>query len=145
MIKTIKSEVNNLIKKYNTNNPTDLCELLGYNLIFCDLPACQNGLYLEVYGKKTIIINNKVSNELRDFYIAHELGHSLLHERVNHYFLSQSTNLVSGRYEREADLFAVYLLMKNENFIEETLTKQDLSLKLGVPFYVIDNIVSVSA
>ena len=60
MIKTIKSEVNNLIKKYNTNNPTELSELLGYNLIFCDLPACQNGLYLEVYGKKTIIINNKV-------------------------------------------------------------------------------------
>lgn len=141
MIKTIKNEICKLINTYKTTNPVTLCDLLGYNLIFCDLPDCQNGFYINIHGKKTIVINNNCPAEFKDFYIAHEIGHSILHEKANYYFICESTNLVCGKFEREADLFAACLLTYNRHFFNESLTKQDLSFITGIPYYVIDNVV----
>lgn len=46
------------------------------------------------------------------FAVAHELGHFLLHRRVRKYFLCSRD--VRGFYERQADMFAVELLMPFE-------------------------------
>lgn len=51
---------------------------------------------------------------------AHELGHALLHEGHNALFLRERTDFVMERYEREADLFAGYLLLDGET-VEECL------------------------
>ncbi len=145
MFDTIKKEVYNLIEKFGTNNPAEICENLGYKLLFCDLPAIQNGFYLQVLDVKIIVVNSKIKSELSNFYIAHELGHAILHEKVNYYFICANTSLVSEKYEREADLFAATLLMQSVEFLGECLTKQDLSSQLGIPYNVVEKWNNLSA
>lgn len=143
MIRTIKNEIQNLIRRFGTNDPAEICLSLGINLLFCDLPAIQNGVYLEINNKKIIVINNRLPNETRNFYIAHELGHAVLHESVNYIFICQSTNFSCGKFEREADLFAALLLLSDCDCLAFCETKEDLSRTVGIPLYVLNEVQNI--
>ena len=55
-------------------------------------------------------IDSALNGRKARFVCAHELGHSLLHKNLNRIFMDVNTNMVTSRYENEADRFAVDLL-----------------------------------
>ena len=116
--RTIKS----ITERYGTCDPYIICDILGISVIKTELPSSTNGFFISLSGRKAIVINSALSGDIEKYCLAHELGHALLHEKLNWAFLSQNTYFVTTKFEREADLFAAYLLLGMP-------TKEDLQNK----------------
>ena len=50
--------------------------------------------------------------------MAHELGHAIMHRKLNCYFIRNKTLLLDSKIETEANTFAVNLLIPDETIIE---------------------------
>lgn len=61
-----------------------------------------------------IALNQRLDEHDARFTAAHELGHALLHEGVNVLFLNAYTEYSTGTLEREANVFAAFLLITDE-------------------------------
>lgn len=107
----IKALAEGTYKKYDTADPFSLCDELGINTFRLKMPDRTNGLYYHIKGKKIILINDALSPAKARFTAAHELGHALLHPDSNSFFLKSKTAFEIGRFERQADFFAVCLLV----------------------------------
>ena len=57
----IKNFVHNLIEKYGTNSPFELCKKLNINILFVDLPDNVNGFFLNSQVKSSILIKKTLS------------------------------------------------------------------------------------
>ncbi len=90
---------------------------------------------METADGVSVVISNTLRSPDDRACAAHELGHALLHRGVNTFFLSENTNLVCGRYEREADLFAAALLLDEEALALGNIN--DISNYTGVPEYAV--------
>lgn len=106
----IKNEVEKIIKKYNTNNPFELCDFLGIWVYVMPLGKIE-GHYTYNKRKKVFFINENLSEQQKYFCCAHELGHALLHTKSNVYFNSSKTFFVQNKLENQADEFAAELLL----------------------------------
>lgn len=100
------NKINEILKKYNTNNPYDIIEKDDIILILHPLKNV-NGFYQYVLDQHIIYINEALDNNKKNFVLAHELGHLFLHEKVNRYNCS---DIEIKQIENEADLFANSLL-----------------------------------
>lgn len=69
---------------------------------------------------------------MRKFVCAHELGHALLHPGINTPFLKASTLFSVNKLEREANEFAVELLLPDD-LIKEYWTIQEAAAVYEVP------------
>ena len=58
-------------------------------------------------------INNCLSEHEQKIVCAHELGHAILHTKLNILFLESNTHFIKNRYEIEANTFAAELLINN--------------------------------
>lgn len=108
----INDRVNSLCATYNTCNPYDLADKLGF-LIREDRLGNDRGYYLKVFGSVHIVINEALEDYEKMFTAAHELGHAILHDGLNICKLRAGTYYSGSRYEKEADMFAIRLLMQN--------------------------------
>ena len=136
MHNTIKRTVAELVQKYNTDEPEELCHALRIVVVDCDLPKVTKGFCMMLKTGTAIVLNQSLDATERRCCIAHELGHAVLHEGLNYLFMSHNTCMVPGRFEREADLFAAFLLLR-EIKNDETVTTGSLSCKLGLPEWAI--------
>ena len=86
------------------------------------------------FRMKTIHINENAPEELKGFICAHELGHAILHAKVNTPFLSAYTLYSIGKIERQANTFAVELLL-HDSYIKDNpgCSIYDLANSRGVP------------
>lgn len=109
----IKCEVKKLIKKYNTNNPYELCDYLHIKILFEELGSIK-GFYQAVPKNKVIHLNLNLNDSDMLWTLAHELGHAILHTKLNILFLEQHTCIVKSKYEIEADTFAAELLIDDD-------------------------------
>nr|WP_302600231.1 ImmA/IrrE family metallo-endopeptidase [uncultured Cellulosilyticum sp.] len=109
-MKKEKQEVINLINKYNTANPFELCDLLGIHFKYTYLGSL-NGYYRYSSGHHFIEINTTLDRAHQYAACAHELGHYILHQGQNSIFLN-TTLLLPSKFEKQADTFALYLLLK---------------------------------
>jgi Zn-dependent peptidase ImmA (M78 family) len=81
--------------------------------------------YFNSYKRiKIIHINQESSESDQRFTCAHELAHSVLHPTVNTPFLKKNTLFSISRIEREANEFAVELLLPDTLLYEN----QDIAL-----------------
>lgn len=109
----------NLIVKYGTKNPFKLAKKLNIEIIIEDLGEVR-GLFKKVLRKKFIFINSKLNEFDQKLVCCHELGHAILHSSSEHQFLIDNTSLLRrSRLEDEANLFASYLLIPDDEVIEE--------------------------
>ena len=69
---------------------------------------------------------------LQRLVMAHELGHAVLHKKVNCYFMRTKTLLNTSVFEHEANTFSAYLLISDDD-IEQCYTVNQLSSVAGVP------------
>jgi Zn-dependent peptidase ImmA (M78 family) len=118
-----------LKKKYKTDNPFDLAENMDVVIIKQPLGNVW-GLYKYVRRSKVIFINTELEYVQQKFTCGHELGHALLHTRENCSFLKAYTLLSANRLEREASIFAAYLLWPSED--NEFFTYEQLLTALKV-------------
>ena len=109
----IKQLVADLVERHGTNNPYSLAECLGIHIEY--EPLGKKGAYFSnIYGVPIIHINSDISDDLALFACAHELGHALLHKDLNFSWLSLHTYHNGNKTEREANQFAVELLMPDD-------------------------------
>lgn len=113
----IKNAVQKLSKKYKTNDPFKLAQELDILVVYENLGSIL-GYFDAHFRMKTIHINENAPEELKGFICAHELGHAILHAKVNTPFLSAYTLYSVGKIERQANTFAVELLLPDENLSE---------------------------
>ncbi|KOP70992.1 ImmA/IrrE family metallo-endopeptidase [Cytobacillus solani] len=136
----IKTIVNEIKKKHKTSDPFELASLKKIHIIPWDLHEEILGFYKYDKRNKYIFINNNLDNEMQKYICAHELGHAILHPRVNTPFLRKNTLFSLDKIEVEADIFAVEILIPDELLYENmnnTTTIYEASAAYGVPSEII--------
>lgn len=129
----IKGTVAKVVKYHKTNNPFEICkamdiivryECLGNILGYCDTH----------FRMRTIHINDDAPDLLHPFICAHELGHVILHKNINTPFLRKNTLFSIDKIEREANTFAVELLLPDSIIIDnEGVNFYSLARCAGIP------------
>lgn len=113
----IKNIVAKLIKKHGTNDPFKIAKGLGIQIHFENLGSTL-GYYSKHFRIPIIHINETTTEDRQKFICAHELGHAILDPDTNTSFLKAHTFFSTDKKEREANTFAVELLMPDEVLYE---------------------------
>lgn len=87
---------------------------------------------------KFIHLSNTIPENLEAFICAHELGHAVCHHDMNTPFLKHHTLFFTDKIEREANRFAVELLLPDSVCYEyEGKTIRMIAAEHGVPYEVV--------
>lgn len=131
MQRDIKSIVNQLVRKYHTRNPYELCDYTDVLVQIGDLGKIM-GCYLLIKRQKCIMLNSSIiDTPLEKVVLSHELGHSRLHRKNDCYFYG-STFFNKAKEENEANTFAAELLVPDEIiYSNPDLTKEQIARMLG--------------
>lgn len=132
MTHKIKSAIKELNQKYATLDPVEICKGQGIVLLFTDLPKQTRGFYMSTSKGSAIVVNDSLKGAERRACIAHELGHATLHEGLNYMFMNASTQMVTGRYENEANRFAALLILLASE-IDSDATVCQISKSISLP------------
>lgn len=117
MQRDIKSIVNQLVRKYHTRNPYELCDCTDVLVQIGDLGKIM-GCYLLIKRQKCIMLNSSIiDTPLEKVVLSHELGHSMLHRKNDCYFYG-STFFNKAKEENEANTFAAELLISDNDINE---------------------------
>lgn len=134
----IKERVDYSTRKYESNNPLDIAEALGIQVIVENLGTIQ-GYYNKYCRIQQIHINDGLEEHLHKFVAAHELGHAIMHPKVNTPFLRSCTFLSVEKLEIEANKFAMNLLLPDETILEHwDYTIDQWSMYYGLPREIIE-------
>lgn len=131
---TQKALAEKLARVYGTRDPFRIAEALGFIIIETPLEGIR-GFYQAVHRCRIIYLDNRLSDGDRRWVCAHELGHALQHQGCNRIFMDTRTHMVTSRYEKEADRFAVDLLFSDDDLREMTeLSIGTVARCLGVSY-----------
>lgn len=137
---SINKLIKKLIRKYKTTNPYDLASCLNVLIFEVELKSTL-GMYRYINKTRTIFINSNLSDEVKRFVLAHELGHAILHTKENCFYLRYNTFIKTSTYEVEANKFAAELLIDDKEFksnIEKGFTAGQLASYFEVPEELIE-------
>ncbi|MFE4201983.1 ImmA/IrrE family metallo-endopeptidase [Aneurinibacillus aneurinilyticus] len=124
MSNDVHQEVTDLVRKHKITDPFELAQRMNINVWFLDLPDGVRGYYYRVLNRRYIAINKNYPYEIQCFVCAHELGHDRLHPGMGYYFIEDNTLFNPGKFERQANRFAVLLLTYNADAIEGETIEQ---------------------
>jgi Zn-dependent peptidase ImmA (M78 family) len=113
MIRRAIKEAKSVLQEYKTNDPVELCEKIGVIVLEKQLPDLIFGLAYAPLGQPFVVLQPELEPPFRNFVIAHELGHHLLHPNVVTFFVEENTFFRLGKIEWEAHLFAICILSKS--------------------------------
>ena len=134
----IKNIVDLLCRKYKTRNPYTLASELGIIVQYGEKMDKVRGFYLYDSGIKLICLGNNLPNCTERFVLSHEIGHAILHKQSSAPFL-QSTFLSVDKMEREANKFAVELIITDEDLQEHwEYTIDEWAMYYGLPREIIE-------
>lgn len=113
----IKMRADKLVRFYRTRNPFEIVR--GMNVILVTYPLeGVRGFYQYFQRNNIIYLDERLSDHDRQFVLAHEMGHMLLHKKSNAIFMDTRTQFNTSRFETEADMFAMYLLIPDDVLCE---------------------------
>lgn len=118
-METIEHKARRLIHYYEkmvgTRDPVSIAEYLNIGIAIVPLGEIA-GNYKLLKRKRWIFVNEDipVDSPLFRVVIAHELGHAVLHRKENCAFIKNKTLLLTSGIEKEANLFAAYLLITDD-------------------------------
>ncbi|MGF9822557.1 ImmA/IrrE family metallo-endopeptidase [Brevibacillus agri] len=131
----IKQIVQRLIKKHGTNDPATIASQKSILILYEDFKNIWG--YFNISKRIPMIhVNRNLDEHLQRFVIAHELGHRILHPKVNVPFLRANTFQSVDRIEREANEFAIELLIPDDLLYEHRhthMTIAEAAATYGVP------------
>ena len=129
----IKARVNRLVRFYNTRDPFEMIK--GMNIILVNYPLeGVRGFYQYFQRNNIIYLDEKLSDSERRFVLAHELGHMILHKKSNAIFMDTRTQFNTSKYEQEANLFAMELLLPDQiltDYITDGFSVEQISRITG--------------
>ncbi len=114
-----KALAEELIARWHTNDPFELCSALDVLVLNVPLSAEIRGFYQYAVNTHIIYLNQSLDDRQRKFVCAHELGHVLLHPQDNRIFLDTATHLLTTRLEAAANRFACHLLYPEDSVFFE--------------------------
>ena len=116
----ISSQVQELVDRYQTRDPYELCQLLGIAVRFKDLGVRLKAYYVVISCMDNIVISNSVSEQLCRVLVSHELGHAVLHHETaaSDGFAELELFDATAPYEYEANLFAAELLLDDSDVVQ---------------------------
>ncbi|MNW50553.1 Metallopeptidase ImmA [compost metagenome] len=127
----IQKTVAQLVKRYGTNDPFVIASERNIPVHFFDLMGILG--HLQRYKRSfAICIHQGLDDMMRRYVCAHELGHSLLHPDLNTPFLRANTLQSVDKIERQANQFAVELLIPDQLLLEGATIYEAAAL-CGVP------------
>lgn len=134
----VKKAVQQLVRRLGTTNPFAIAGRIGIPILYCPLKTTL-GRYTKYCRIKTIIINSNAPEESHSFICAHELAHAILHPSLNSaQLLHISACANTTKYEKEANTFAVELLLPDNEIAEHTeWTEEFFSNNYGIPLEMI--------
>jgi len=133
----IPSKVKALMKKFNTNDPFLLAACLGVEILEQPLGS-KLGFYKYIKKRKFIFINSSLDYYMRKIICAHELGHAIMHPKVNCSFMQNFTLLCTEKVEIEANKFCAYLLLTDDMLKEyEGYTYKQISQATSIPVEIV--------
>ena len=109
----IKRLAERLVDKHGTRDPFRIADALDYTIIYTPLVGVR-GFYQYLKRCHIIYLDSELDEATARFVCAHELGHSFLHRGLNRIFMDTRTFIITGRYETEANQFAVDLIYSDE-------------------------------
>ena len=138
MVNRIYDEVEKLTKRYKTRCPYELANSVGVIVMFRDLNELK-GFYLIENKSRYIVINSTLDEYMQKLICSHELGHDRLHRHFAAFDSLRDYSLfdISGKIEREANLFASDLLISDTemkmHFKWSNYTYEQISRMMYVP------------
>lgn len=120
-------------RKYQTDNPFEIADAMNILVQIGDIGS-RSGCYMYLRRNKCIWINENLEGNEKNFVMAHELGHAILHPKENCYFIKHKTLLLNSKTEQEANSFAINLLIPDDVILERThagYTIEQISRFLG--------------
>jgi len=102
-----------IAERYNTNNPFYIARERNIRILYEPMKTTL-GFYVRYRRFQHIILNDDLSEGMQHFVCAHELGHSILHADLNVPKLTRYTMFSRDKFERQANTFAVELLLPDE-------------------------------
>ena len=122
-----------LMRRCNSNNPFTIVRALDIILIYCHLVDL-NGFYQYHKRNHIIYLSEDLDEVTARFVLAHELGHMQLHRNLNTVFMDTRTYNPHSRFERQANTFAVELLLPDDLLREyPDCSIYQLAQSVGVP------------
>jgi len=118
--------IRSLIRKHKTNDPFKLAAALNILIRYADFDEGTRGLYYRIMRRRFIVINSALSEQWQRVVCAHELGHDRLHPGISRFWLDEQTFFNPGKFERQANRFAVTLLTAGESPREGELVENFL-------------------
>lgn len=113
----VKKRANQLARKYKSRNPFKIIRGLNVILVRCPLSGIR-GFYQYFQRNNIIYLDENLSDQEQRFVLAHELGHMFLHKKANAIFMDTRTQFNTDKFELEANLFAMELLLP-DSFLDE--------------------------
>ena len=130
----IKNEVDKLVQRYNTRDVYELIDNLNIILLRVPLHNSINGMYQYFKRNKIIYINSNLDIIMERHVLAHELGHAILHPKINITYLESNTFYSKEKFEIAANTFAAELLITDSLFNEyKTSTLDEMALIENLP------------
>lgn len=121
-----------------TNDPFVIADYLNIEVFRCPLGRI-SGYYKYLKKHKCIYVNSDLEDSFAKIVMAHELGHTILHVKENCAFMSRNTLLLTSKIERQANIFAAYLLITDEMLEEYSeCTREYFCAYTGYPEELIE-------
>lgn len=121
----IKTKADGLAGKYGTRDPFAISEEMGFIVVLTPLVQMR-GFQQCAKRRRFIYINEDLDEQQQRIVCAHELAHHLLHRGLNRIFMDHSTEIVTQKFENEANRFAVCLLYSDDDlqpFLSHSIEK----------------------
>ena len=127
----IKKKADELARKFQTRNPFEI--IRGLNVILLFVPLIDTRAFYQYFKRNNIIyIDENLPCHEQMFECAHEMGHMFLHKKANFIFMNTRTGFNKSRFEKEADTFAMDLLVGDDLMAEyREYSTDQLSRLLG--------------
>ena len=113
MLMNVSDTVNKLVRLHRTRNPFEIIKGMNIILVFYPLEGVR-GFYQYFQRNNIIYIDERLPRNEQLFVCAHELGHMMLHKKVNAVFMDTRTYFNTNKFEIEANKFAMELLISDE-------------------------------
>ncbi|MGF7436811.1 ImmA/IrrE family metallo-endopeptidase [Lentilactobacillus senioris] len=133
MSKFINDTVKTIVSRYSTADPFVIAEKLNIEVDWCDLGDHPLGDTIYEEKEPIVLLNNNIKySPRRNFVLAHEIGHVVMHADLNGYYTGR---LSYGPLELQASEFASALMgmlfLEEHDRFPETI--QELKNMYGLP------------
>jgi len=133
-----------LVRKYKTRDPYELCKELGVRIRLKDLGKDIKAYYFYHSRIRNIVLSTHVSEVIRRVLIAHELGHDQLHKEIamqkGFHEVEMFDRAIPTEYE--ANIFACEILIDDDEVLKLLNDREksffDVARELNIPAPMLD-------